>query len=489
MAEEKTLWASSLVFVLAMIGSAVGLGNIWRYPYVAYSNGGGAFLVPYIISIIFMGIPLLFIEYGAGFKFKAGISKILTKINRKFEYIAWYIQLVPFFIVTYYSCIVAWDLLYIPASLTKSWGSNPDTFFTNVILNNVDGFSGLFSFSIYVVIALLIIWFIVWYITHQDINKGLGKANKILIPLLFVTMIFIVFYSFTLPGAMNGISIYLTPQWNTIGDLNIWLAAFGQIFFSLNLGLTIVIAYASYLREDVDIIKSALIVAIANCSFELFTSLGIFGILGYMSQTSGIALNNLITEGTGLAFIAFPQIFNVMGTMGNVIGFLFFTCILFAGITSTISLIEPISLSLINKFGFDRKRIVTYVCIVGCLVSLIYATSAGSSIIGLFDGFLSQFALLLNGLLEIIIIGWIYGLDKLLDGLNKNAKFFKLGTTWMFVVKYIIPILLIILWISGIYNLIQVSDTFSIVIQSILVAALVLIPLVFTKLPAKVDDF
>ncbi|MDO5825932.1 MAG: sodium-dependent transporter [Methanosphaera sp.] len=486
---ESVKWNSALSFLLAMIGSAVGLGNIWRYPYIAYSNGGGAFLVPYIISIIMMGIPLLFIEYGAGFKFKAGISKVLRTINKKYEYIAWYIQLVPFFIMTYYSCIVAWDLIYIPASITKSWGANPDNFFTNVVLNNIDGFAGLTSISLYVLIALICIWIIAWFISHKNINDGLGKANKILIPLLFVIMIFIVFYSLSLPGAMIGVSKFITSDWASVTKLDIWLAAFGQIFFSLNLGLTIVLAYASYLPDYVDIPRSALRVAIANCGFEVFTAFGVFGILGYMSSTSGIALNDLVTQGTGLAFVAFPQIFNVMGVMGNIIGFLFFLCILFAGITSTISLIEPISLSLTNKFGFDRKHIVSIVCIIGCLVSLIYSTSCGSSIIGIFDGFLSQFGLLLNGLLEIIIIGWIYGADNLLDALNKNATILHLGTAWKFMVKYVIPIILIVLWISGMKELLTSGDAFALTMQSILIAALIIIPAILTKLPAKVDDF
>ena len=486
---ESVKWNSTLGFLLAMIGSAVGLGNIWRYPYIAYTNGGGAFLIPYIISIIIMGIPLLFIEYGAGFKFKAGTSKVITTINKKFEVLAWYIQIIPFFIMTYYSCIVAWDLIYIPASITKSWGANPDNFFMSTLLNNIDGFAGLTHISLYVLIALVCIWFIAWYISHKDINNGLAKANKILIPLLFVIMIFIVFYALTLPGAMIGVNSFITPDWSSITKLDIWLAAFGQIFFSLNLGLTIVLAYASYLPDNVDIPKSALQVAFANCAFEVFTAFGVFGILGYMSSTSGIALNELVTQGTGLAFVAFPQVFNVMGIMGIIIGFLFFLCILFAGITSTISLIEPITLSLTNKFGSDRKHMTTLVCIAGAVVSFLYATSCGSTIIGLFDGFLSQFGLLLNGLLEIIIIGWIYGVDNLLDGLNKNATILRLGTLWKIMVKYVIPIILIVLWISGMKDLVTSGDTFALTMQSILIAALIIIPIILTKLPAKVDDF
>lgn len=486
---ENIKWDSTISFLLAMIGSAVGLGNIWRYPYMAYTNGGGAFLLPYIISILIMGIPLLFIDYGIGFKFKAGITKIFKSINKKYEYLAWYIQLIPFFIVTYYSCIVAWDLIYIPTSFVKGWGSNPDNFFTNTILHNMGGFEGLFHISIYVLLALCCIWFICWFISHRNINSGLAKANKILIPALFIMMIIIVGYALTLPGAMIGVSSLLTPDWIAIINPDIWIAAFGQIFFSLNLGLTIVIAYASYLPDDVDIPKSALTVAFANCTFEVFTAFGIFAILGHMSQTSGVAIDQLITNGAGLAFVAFPQIFNVMGISGTIIGALFFICILFAGITSIISLIEPVGLSLIDKFGFGRKKVITILCISAFLISIIYSTSAGSTIIELFDGFLCNFGLLLNGLLEIIIIAWIYGLDNIIEGLNKNASFFKLGTKWKVMIKYIIPIILTFLWISGMTTVIKTSDTFSLIVQAVLIISLIALPIILTKLPSKSDNY
>ncbi|RAP50147.1 MAG: sodium-dependent transporter [Methanosphaera sp. rholeuAM74] len=486
---QKNKWNSSLNFLLAMIGSAVGLGNIWRYPYIAYTNGGGTFLIPYIISILCMGIPLLFIEYGAGFKFKAGISKILTHINKKYEYIAWYIQLIPFMIVTYYSCIVAWDLIYIPSSLTKAWGTNPDNFFTHTVLNSIDGFQGLLSISIYVLIALMIIWFIAWFISHKNINDGLAKANKILIPLLFAIMTAIIIYSLTLPGSTIGVNAFLRPDWTEITNHNIWLAAFGQIFFSLNLGLTIVIAYASYLPDDVNIPKNAILVAIANSAFEVATAIGIFAILGHMSQTTHTPLNQLITQGTGLAFIAFPQVLNIIGKAGYIIGPLFFMCILFAGITSLISLIEPITLSVTNKFGHKRKYIVSVVCLSGFIISILYTTSAGSAIIGLYDGFLSQFALLLNALLEIIIIGWIYGVDKLVDGINKNSEKVKLGTKWIIAVKYVIPLIITSLWITGIITLIKTEDIFQLTMLTILIILLITVPAILTKLPADVNDY
>lgn len=490
MSEKKQVkWNSNLSFLLAMIGSAVGLGNIWRFPYVAYNNGGGAFLIPYIISILLMGIPLLFVEYGAGYKFKSGISRIAHQINEKYEYLGWFIQVSPFFILTYYVCVVAWDLLYVPTSFVKGWGDNPDNFFNNILLESIGTPDGLFHIAIYVLIALLIIWVIIWFISHRNLNDGVGKANRILTPLLFIMMAIIVIFALTLPGAGIGLRTLLTPNWNQILNPNIWVAAFGQILFSLSMGMTITLAYASYLPDDTNIPKSALTVAIANSSFEVFTSLGIFSILGFMSMTSNVPVENLISQGTGLAFIAFPEIFNIMGKVGYIIGPLFFMCLLFAGITSNISIIEPIALSIQDKFGTTRSKAVTIICASAFIISLLFTTSFGGTLLGIFDTFINQFGLLLNVLIQTILIAWIYGLEKLLPYLNKNATFLKLGGKWLVLIKYILPIIVIALWIQAVLTNVVFVDKTTMIIEIIILALMVILPVILTKLPAKREDF
>lgn len=481
--EEKSheKWNSDLSFLLAMIGSAVGLGNIWRFPYVAYTNGGGAFLFPYIVSILIIGIPFLFVEYGAGYKFKAGISTIAHRINSKYEYIGWFIQTAPFLILTYYICVVAWDLLYVPLSFVKGWGSNPEYFFNTVLLESSSDPSGLFHVSIYVLVALLIVWFIVWFISHRNLNDGIGKANRILTPLLFLMMIIIVLFSVTLPGSEVGIAALFTPDWNAVMNPEIWTAAFGQILFSLSIGMTITLSYASYLPDDTNIPRSALTVALANCGFEVFTAIGVFSILGFMSVTNNIPIGELVTQGTGLAFVAFPEIFNVMGTLGYVIGPLFFMCLLFAGITSNISIIEPITLSLRDKFAISRSGAVTLVCIVAFVISLLYTTSYGGTLLGMVDTFTNQFGLLLNVLLETILIAMIYGLDKILPEINKNATFLKLGRKWLILITYIIPVIVLILWIQAVFANVIFVDNFTMIVEVILLAIMLILPLIVTR--------
>ncbi len=482
-------WNSNLSFLLAMIGSAVGLGNIWRFPYVAYTNGGGAFLIPYIISILFLGIPLLFIEYGAGYKFRSGISKIAHKINSKYEYLGWYIQASPFLILTYYVVVVAWDLLYVPISFVKGWGDNPEAFFNNVLLEGTTDPSGVFHIAIYVLIALLIVWFIVWFISHRNLNDGIGKANRILTPLLFLMMIIIVCFAVTLPGSSIGISTLFTPDWNAILNPNIWAAAFGQILFSLSIGMTITLAYASYLPDDTNIPKSTLTVALANSSFEVFTAVGVFSILGFMSASSNVPIGDLVSQGTGLAFVAFPQIFNVMGIAGYIIGPLFFLCLLFAGITSNISIIEPLALSLQDKFVISRSRAVTLICAVAFVISLLFATSFGGTLLGVFDTFINQFGLLLNVVIQTVLLAMIYGLDKLLPGINKNATFLKLGTKWKLICTYLIPIVSFVLWVQAVLTNVIFVDNVTVIIELILLAIMLILPYILTHRKATRPDY
>lgn len=488
MASEKSVWDSNIAFVLAMIGSAVGLGNIWRFPNVLYSNGGGSFMIPYIVSLFILGISFVLVEYAVGFKFKTSLSKIFFTIKSRLEPIAWFIILVVFLITTYYVCVVAWDLIYVALSLTKAWGANPDLFFTVNVLHASDSLSGIFTIVPWVFISVFLVWLSSWAIVQKDLNEGIGKVSKILLPVLVLIVIVIVAFSLTLPGASIGYTQIFTPDWSALTNLNVWLAAFGQIVFSLSLGMSIALTYASYLPEDSKLTDNALIVAFSNSGFEVFNAIGIFSILGFMTLTSGIPFNELVTEGTGLAFVVFPKVFNVMGPWASVIGPLFFLCILFAGLTSLIALLEVASFAISEKFGFSRRKSATLVCVVGFCISCLFATAAGSYLLGIFDAFLNNFALLFGVFLECIIFGWIYNFDELVEVLNSHSSI-QMDSFWKIIIKYILPICIFVLWAQGVYSTILTGDTTSHMIMLALAIVLVVVPIVFTLLPAKNEDY
>ena len=357
-----------------------------------------------------------------------------------------------------YVCVVGWDLIYVILSFTKAWGSNPDLFFSNNVLQASDSLSGIFTIVPWVFLSVLAIWAVGWFIVQKDLNDGIGKVSKILLPILCLIVVVIVAFSLTLPGASIGYSQIFTPDWSALTNLNVWLAAFGQIVFSLSLGMSIALTYASYLPEGSKLTNNALIVAFSNSGFEVFNSIGIFSILGFMTLSSGIPFNKLVTEGTG------------------------------AGITSVMALLEVVSYSISEKFDFSRRKSATIVCAVGFCVSCLFATASGSTLLGIFDAFLNNFALLFAILIECIIFGWIYNFDDLIETLNKNSTI-KVGRLWKTVIKFILPVCIFGLWAQGVYSTLLTGDSVSHIVMLCLTIVLIAVPIIFTKLPAKNEAF
>ena len=464
---QRTQWDSSLSFILAMIGAAVGLGNIWRFSYVLYSNGGGSFFIPYFTAIAIMGIPFLILEYGVGFSFKESFSKIVSDIKPEFEIIAWILVIFVFVVTIYYMVILSWDLVYLLSSFTFNWGTDTAAYF----VNTVGGSSNLSNASFLLIpttVGVLILWVVLWFISHKNVDEGIGKVSKLLIPSLFVIMGVIIAYSLTLPGADIGISTLLTPNWSMLFDVNIWLAAFAQIIFSLSMGQAIALTYASYLPENAKLIDNVLIVVCSNSLFEICTAFGVFSILGYMSFTNGTPMVQLITEGTGLVFIVFPMIFNIMGPIGRILAPLLFLAILFAGITSALGFFEPMLSSTSDKLGWTRKKTATILCIIGCVFSVILTSGISSYLVGIIDSFVNQFGILLLIGIQCIIFAWFYGVEHFLPALNEHSTF-KVGKTWTFVIKYLLPLVLIIMWAIGIFQLFTTAKTFEIMIDSVII--------------------
>ena len=480
---EKTQWNSPIAFILAMIGAAVGLGNIWRFSYVVYSNGGGAFFIPYLIAIAIMGIPFLILEYGMGYSFRDSFPKLLKKINPRFEFISWMLVLFVFLVVIYYVVILSWDLVYLLSSLTFQWGTDSASYFVNVV-GGSSNLSDVGFLLIPTAIGILLMWGFVWFISHKELNEGIGRISKILIPALFVLMVMIVIYALTLPGASIGVNTLLNPDWSRLTDINIWLAAFSQILFSLSMGQAISYTYASYLPEGSRINDNVLLVVFANSSFEVFTAFGIFSILGFMSFTSGTPMIQLVDVGTGLIFIVFPRIFNVMGPIGHILAPLLFLTILFAGITSAVAIFEPMVNSIQSKFKLPRKNVVTALSIVGCVISLIYATGVGSYLVGVVDSFVNEFGILLLIAIQCIIFTWIYDVDSLIPIVNENSKF-KVGKTWKFIIKYILPIFLLIIWIIGVYYLFLDASSFELMVDIMIMLAVLVASGMLTKIKSK----
>ena len=488
MANENK-WGSNVAFVLAMIGSAVGLGNIWRYPYVLYSNGGGAFYIPYLVAILALAIPFLILEYGVGYNYQSSFTKAIVKLKPKFEFYGWILPVIVFIMTVYYSTIIGWDGIYLFLSFFKGWGADPNTYLNVNLLQATDSLSGVFNFIPFIAVFMLVGWFIVWFISHKNLDEGLGKVCEIFVPLLFVVMLFIVIFSLTLPGASIGLAELFNPDWSLLWHFDIWMAAFGQIFFSLSLGMGAGFTYASYTNDDIDLISSGLKVIFANCAFENFAALGVFSILGYMSLQSGVPVSEIVSQGTTLIFVAYPQVFNILGTVGLILGPVFFFTVYIAGITSMLSSFEVLSISIQNKFAFTRRKATLILCLVGGFASMVYATSAGGYILGIADIFVNNIVIIFSVFVECILFAWVFKAERLIDFMNGRSKHFKLGKWWLVHVKYIIPILLVVIWFGGLYELISMKTTESVMILIVLALILIVSSLIFTFVPAKTKEW
>lgn len=374
-------------------------------------------------------------------------------------------------------------MFYLVKSFTFGWGSDTAAYF----IQNVGGsenLSNIGNFFIPVGVGVIVSWFILWFISHRSIEKGIGLASKILIPAVFIIMAIIVIYALTLPGASIGTDALLNPDWNLLFNINLWIVAFSQIIFSLGIGEALALTYATYLSDNKGLTDNVLFVVASNSSFKIFTAFGVFSILGYMSATSRTPLVQLVTEGTGLIFVVFPKIFSLMGIVGRVLAPLFFLAVLFAGISSAFAFFEPLIGSISSKSNMSRKKLVTILSIIGCLCSLAFTCGVSSYLVGIVDGFVNKFGILLLIAIQCIVFGWYYGTDKVIPVLNEKSRI-KVGTLWTAIIKYILPIFLIIIWLIGIVDLFMNVSQFELMVDIGLIVIVMALSTIFYKMKSK----
>ncbi|AGB40547.1 SNF family Na+-dependent transporter [Halobacteroides halobius DSM 5150] len=448
--ENRDQWGSRFGFILAAIGSAVGLGNIWRFPYMTYENGGGAFLIPYFFALLTAGIPLLILEMGLGHKMRGSAPLSFRKIKEKYETLGWWSVLITFVVTVYYSVIVAWAINFMSYSFNQVWGATPNKFFFKEYLQ-MTSFWNIGGIRFNILAGLALVWGLNGFILYNGIKEGIEKAAKIFMPILALLVVLITIRGVTLPGAINGLNHFLKPDFSVLLNPNVWVSAYGQVFFTLSLGFGIMIAYASYLPKKEDVVNNAFITAFANSGFSFLAGLGIFGVLGYMAQAKGIPFKEVATDGIGLAFIAFPKAINMLPGMQGFFGFLFFLCLTIAGISSTMSLVESFSSSVIDKFQIKRKQAIALVCGLGFLASTIFATGMGLVVLDVVDHFILNYGLVIVGLIESIILGYFWDLSEIKDHVNQVSDF-KVGNWWIIAIKYVTAIILGVMSVMKLKN-------------------------------------
>ncbi|WP_035132299.1 sodium-dependent transporter [Clostridium sulfidigenes] len=434
-------WASNIGFILAAAGSAVGLGNIWKFPYLAGANGGGAFVVIYLVMIVIIGFVIMLGEMAIGRNTHLSSVGAYKKLSEKWAFVGFIGVVVGFCILAFYSVIGGWVLNYIGKYLIGGIsGAEAGNYF-----------SGFIASTTQPIVWHLVFMVLCCVIVLKGIAGGIEKASKFMMPALFILLVIIAIRSVTLDGAMEGIKFFLKPDFSkvTIGTV---MAALGQAFFSLSLGMGAIITYGSYLGKTENLEKNAIIIPAIDTAVALLAGFAVLPAVFAFGFEPG--------AGPSLMFITLPSVFDSM-PFGQFFGILFFILVLFAALTSAISLLEVVVAFVIDTFKIERKKttiiISTILFFIGIPCSLANGPVMKDVLIfgyNFFDfmSFLAENLLMpLGGLLMCIFIGYVWGVDNISDEISCNGKYrFRSKPFFVIMIKYIAPVLIFIIWLNAI---------------------------------------
>ncbi len=422
MAEQQEHWNSKLGFILATIGSAVGIGNIWRFSSVVGQNGGGAYIIPFLLAMFVFAVPLMILELAIGRRMQGNIITAFGDVREKFKIFGWFICIIVFLILSYYLVISGWTLYYVVSSVTTT-----KTSFSQ--------FTNSYEPILYFVLTALITGLVVSF----GVKKGIERISKYLIPFSIILLIALTLFATTLSGFGEGLSFFFTPDFSVLSDPLIWSAAFGQAFFSLSVGFGTLITYGSYLDKNINIPRSSLIVAFSDLLVAILAGLIIFPIV----FTFGLQP----TMGSELAFSTLPHAFGMIA-YGQVLAVAFFLLLFFAALTSAISMLEVNVAAVMNATRFSRRK--TSIILTGILifVGLPAALSYTSMNLGIgtvkildfMDETLGTYGLPITALLTAFIFTWFLQKKVLDDELQESKKSVKIIYP---VTKYMIPAVLV----------------------------------------------
>ena len=444
MDKKRGSFSGGLGFVFAAAGSAVGLGNLWRFPYLAAQYGGGIFLLVYLILAVTFGFALLTAEIAIGRKTKLSPVLAYKKLNKKFSFLGYIATLVPIIIIPYYCVIGGWVTKYVTVYAQGLVApAAKDGYFSDFIGHPI---APLVFFLIFMLISIVVIML--------GVKKGIEKLSKFLMPLLVVLTIGIAIYALTLPNAMEGVKYYLIPDFSKFSILTV-AGAMSQLFYSMSIAMGIMVTYGSYTRDDVNLTKSVNRIEFFDTLVALLAGLMIIPAVYIFSGEEGLS-----SQGAGLMFMTLPKVFQQMPG-GNIIALLFFVLVFFAAITSSISVMEAIVSSLMDKFHL--KRIPSCLIVIGICLLLGIPSSLGNGlwanikILGM--DFLTFFDYISNSILmpivafcTCILIGWVIKPKAITDEITKNGEKFSRKKLFNVMIKYIAPICLLFIFVTGILS-------------------------------------
>lgn len=441
----RSSWSGKWAFILAAAASAVGLGNMWRFPYLAAKYGGGTFLLTYLVLVFTFGVSLLLLETALGRKTGQSAIGAFKSFGKKYAFIGVLASAVPFIITPYYCIIGGWVTKYTAAYLINGPAALADggDFFTGFITSNTESFLWMLAFML-----------IVFFVVARGVKGGIEKANLFMMPALIVMAVGIALYTLSMPGALEGALYYLVPDFSKFSP-ELVIGALGQMFYSLSLAMGIMITYGSYLDK-----KSSLTSSVARIGgFDIGVSF-LAGLMivpaAFVAMGSGEAV--AANSGPSLMFITLPSVFADMGGAATIVGFLFFLLVLFAALTSAISLTETCVSIVQDGMGWQRRRslivVMAVVVLAGIFVNLGYnglsfiqPLGEGSTLLDFFDFLSNSVVMPVVALLTCVFVGWVIKPKTLIDEVRTSSPF-KLAGAWTVMVKYVAPVLVVVILVA-----------------------------------------
>lgn len=459
MEKKRNSFSGSVGFVLAAAGSAVGLGNIWRFPYLAAKDGGGLFLVIYLVLALTFGFTMLVTEVAIGRKTKQSPLTAYAKVHPKFRWIGLFACLVPFMIMPYYCAIGGWVLKYAAVFLAgNGTAAAEDGFFTGFITSQYEP----------IVMAILFTAATI-FVVYRGVDKGIERISKILMPILFLLILGIAIFALTIHKGdvtgLDGLKVFLIPSVKgmSAGDiLIVVMDAMGQLFYSISVAMGIMVAYGSYLRDEDNLMRSV-------NQIELFDTMVAF-LAGVMIIPAVLVFMGPegMTSGPGLMFIALPKVFAEMGLVGRIVGIAFFVMVLFAALTSSISILEAVVSSFMDYFKISRRRatviegaIAMVISVVVCLgynkfyFEVTLPNHVVGQILDIMDYVSNNILMPVVAIGTCFLIGWAVGPQVVVDEATKTGEKFGRRRLYQVMIRYVAPVLLLFLLLKslGIINL------------------------------------
>ena len=463
--KKKNGFASGIGFILAAAGSAVGLGNLWGFPYKTATYGGAAFVIVYIICVLLIGSIAMIAEIYLGKRSQANTITAFKKVNKNFGWVGMLAIIIPTFIICYYSVLGGWTVRFAANSFQSIVPANNANSFGAFISN---AYEPVFYSIVFIAVAALIIM--------GGVKGGIEAASKVLMPVLFIIVALIAIYAVCLgDGVKAGLDFYLNPDFSKLGFDGV-VAAMGQAFYSLSLGMGIMIAYGSYTGKEIKLGKSTMMICVFDTLVALIAGLAIFSSIGHFNADAFGPDGTLALGGVGLMYQTLPQVFNSLGGFGQVISFAFFMMVTIAALTSVISLLEVATQFVIQKFKIKRKKATLILALVCFLVSVPVAWSVG----GAFDGAITLFGfdmltffdemtntvlMPVGAFLSCFVIGWFIekgSFKKRLNPFNTlraleddGLDLGKFGKFFVLMVKYFTPLLILFVEVAGVIGKVQ----------------------------------